>query len=113
MDATAAHLVTGGARLREHLVQVPGVHVQDPPSSASGIVTFTVEGLAAADVSRGLAARRVRTVSVPASHAQWDLGDRGVDAVVRASLHVYNDESDLAAFVDGVGEIVATHRSEA
>jgi selenocysteine lyase/cysteine desulfurase len=49
-------------------------------------------------------------VSVPATHGQWDLGDRGVPSVVRASPHIYNDAADLAALVDGV-EAIATGRS--
>lgn len=113
ITTSEAYLVMGGATLREQLTQIPGVRVQDPAAARSGIVTFTIDGLAAAEVTRRLVTRRVRTVSVPATHAQWDLGDRGVDAVVRASLHVYNDTSDLEALVDGVGDIVATHRSEA
>ena len=52
-----------------------------------------------------LARRGVRVVSVPATHGQWDLGDRGVPSVVRASAHVYNDDSDIAALVDGVAAI--------
>lgn len=100
-----AHLVRLTSRLRETLAAVPGVTVQDPSTSPSAIVTFTVGALPARRVTEMLAERKVRTVSVPASHAQWDLGARGVDAVVRASLHVYNDESDTAALVEAVTEI--------
>lgn len=113
MTATENHLVAAGATLRARLGEISGVRLQDPPASPSAIVTFTVDGLASAEVNRRLADRRVRTVSVPASHAQWDLGSRGVDAVVRASLHVYNDQTDLDAIVAGVADIVATHPSEA
>ncbi len=34
---------------------------------------------------------------MPASHGQWDLGERGLARVIRASVHVYNDASDLDA----------------
>ncbi|GAA3622393.1 aminotransferase class V-fold PLP-dependent enzyme [Kineosporia mesophila] len=92
-------------QLRAALGQIPRVTVQDPPASPSAIVTFTVDGQAPRRVNELLALRNVRTVSVPASHAQWDLGSRGVEAVVRASAHVYNDESDVAALVAAVTEI--------
>jgi len=104
-DATEDHLVALAAGVRASLAQVAGVSVQDPPASPSAIVTFTVAGLPAPEVNQRLAARQVRTVSVPASHAQWDLGERGVEAVGRASLHVYNDESDTAALVEAVAQI--------
>ena len=70
-------------------------------------MTFVIDGVAPADAVVELARRGVRVVSVPATHGQWDLGDRGVPSVVRASPHVYNDEADLAALVDGVAAIAA------
>jgi selenocysteine lyase/cysteine desulfurase len=102
---TEAHLIGVAGQLRDGLAGIPAVTVQDPPTSPSAIVTFTVDGLPARQVNERLAARNVRTVSVPASHAQWDLGARGVDAVVRASPHVYNDDSDTMALVGAVTEI--------
>lgn len=110
---TEAHLVKLTAGLREALGAIRGVTVQDPPASPSAIVTFTVDDLASRRVNELLAARRVRTVAVPASHAQWDLGARGVDAVVRASPHVYNDESDIAALVEAVADIAASREAKA
>ncbi|MET7399677.1 aminotransferase class V-fold PLP-dependent enzyme [Dactylosporangium sp. NPDC005572] len=105
IDVTGAYLASTANVLRQGLAAIGGVTVRDPASSASGIVTFTVDGLEAEAVSRRLAKRDVRTVSVPASHGQWDLGWRGVPSVVRASVHVYNDDSDVAALLDAVAEI--------
>ncbi|WP_165521845.1 aminotransferase class V-fold PLP-dependent enzyme [Micromonospora zingiberis] len=105
IDATAEYLVASGARLRRGLAAIDRVTVQDPPASHSGIVTFTVDGLASDVVSRRLAVRGVRTVSVPASHGQWDLGLRGVASVVRASVHVYNNDADHEALLGAVAEI--------
>ncbi|WP_432841753.1 aminotransferase class V-fold PLP-dependent enzyme [Dactylosporangium sp. CA-092794] len=103
--ATEVYLAATAARLRAGLAAIPGVTVRDPAACASGIVTFTVDGFGAEAVSLRLAARGVRTVSVPASHGQWDLGARGVPAVVRASVHVYNDDDDIDALLGAVGEI--------
>lgn len=102
---TEEWLVETGARLRTALTEIDGVTVADPTGSASALVTFVIDGVAAADAVVQLARRGVRVVSVPATHGQWDLGDRGVPAVVRASAHVYNDDSDIAALVDGVAAI--------
>ncbi|MCC4248688.1 MULTISPECIES: aminotransferase class V-fold PLP-dependent enzyme [Microbacterium] len=107
---TQAWLVDAGTRLRAALADLDGVTVADPEGARSAIVTFVIEGLASADAVVELARRGVRVVSVPATHGQWDLGDRGVPSVVRASPHIYNDAADLAALVDGV-EAIATGRS--
>ncbi|MFC8845984.1 MULTISPECIES: aminotransferase class V-fold PLP-dependent enzyme [unclassified Micromonospora] len=105
VEATGAYLAETGVRLRRGLAAIDRVTVQDPPASPSGIVTFTVDGLGSDAVSRRLAVRGVRTVSVPASHGQWDLGLRGVPAVVRASVHVYNNDADHEALLGAVAEI--------
>lgn len=103
--ATEEWLVAAGGRLRAELARLDGVTVADPEGTRSAIVTFVVDGVAPADAVVQLARRGVRVVSVPATHGQWDLGDRGVPSVVRASPHVYNDETDMAALVDGVAAI--------
>ncbi|MDQ1129322.1 aminotransferase class V-fold PLP-dependent enzyme [Microbacterium sp. SORGH_AS_0888] len=110
---TERWLVHAGARLRAALEDVRGVSVADPADARSAIVTFVVEGVPAARVVQELTELRVRVVSVPATHGQWDLGDRGIPAVVRASAHVYNDESDIAALVDGVAAIARRARTGA
>mgnify|MGYP001256732240 CR=1 FL=1 len=105
ISETEGWLVETGARLRAALAEIDGVTVVDPAGCGSALVTFVVDGVAAADAVVQLARRGVRVVSVPATHGQWDLGDRGVPGVVRASAHVYNDDSDMAALVDGVAAI--------
>lgn len=107
MAATEAHLVRLGARLRGALAAIDGVTVTDPPASPSGIVTFTVAGLPGSQVVGRLREARIDTIAIPASHAQWDLGARGLDSVVRVSPHVYNDDADIEAVLGGVAEIAA------
>jgi selenocysteine lyase/cysteine desulfurase len=97
IDAISRRIVELASELRARLGAMPGVELADPPCAASGIVTFTVDGMPAPQVVEHLAARGVQVVSVPASHGQWELGRRDYDAVVRASVHVYNDEGDLEA----------------
>ena len=107
IESTAIYLTSLAGRIREGLVAVDGVEVVDPSEASSAIVTFTVGGLDARSVAKELATMDVRLVAVPDSHAQWDLGRRGLEAVVRASVHVYNDEDDVDALVSGVGRIAA------
>lgn len=111
MPETQTWLAAAAAILRGALADVDGVELVDPPASASAIVTFTIEGVPATDAVTALAADRIRVVAVPATHGQWDLGDRGIPVVVRASLHVYNDENDVAALVDGVRRLARGPRT--
>nr|MDT0659485.1 N-methyl-L-tryptophan oxidase [Micromonospora sp. DSM 115978] len=86
------------ARLRAALTAVPGVVLADPPGAGGAIVTFVRDGENPQDTVRRLRAAGVHVVAVPASHGQWDLGRRGLPAVVRASVHVYNNDDDIDAF---------------
>ena len=109
IDTVAQHLATLAASLRQRLAALPNVHVTDPPAAGGAIVTFVIDGLDASEVQRQLAYRRVHLIAVPAGHGRWDMDHRGLTKVVRASVHVYNDEDDLDALVEAVREIVCLH----
>lgn len=96
-------------RLRRGLEQLPGVRLADPPGAGCGIVTFVREGQEPAQTARELRAARFHLVSVPAAHGQWDLGRRGLPAVVRASAHVYNDEDDVDALLAHLATTSPSH----
>jgi selenocysteine lyase/cysteine desulfurase len=113
VDAIAARIGELADELRARLAQTPGVTLADPPARAGGIVTFTVEGMDPAAVVEHLAEHRVHVVSVPASHGRWELDRRELDAVVRASVHIYNDPSDFDALVDALSQIPARVQAEA
>jgi cysteine desulfurase / selenocysteine lyase len=114
LGVPAVHAYVSGlaARLRAILGELPGIRLTDPAASAGGIVTFVCEGEPPRETVLRLRAAGVHVTSVPASHGQWDLGRRGIAAVVRASVHVYNDESDLdalAAALTGTEQEGARH----
>jgi len=98
IDAVASRIGALAQALRDRLTTIPGVELADPPAATgSGIVTFVVAGEDPRDTLSRLAAAQIHALAVPATHGQWDLGHRGRSRVVRASVHVYNDETDLAA----------------
>jgi selenocysteine lyase/cysteine desulfurase len=107
LAGTEKHLVALGDRLRTALAAIDGVTIADPVASRSAIVTFAVGHVSGRDISTALRAARIESIAIPASHAQWDLGARGLPTVVRVSPHVYNDESDVEALVSRVGELAA------
>ncbi|HEV7965243.1 MAG TPA: aminotransferase class V-fold PLP-dependent enzyme, partial [Actinoplanes sp.] len=86
-------------RLRTGLAAVPGLRVVDPPAAGGGIVTFVRDGEEPRETVRSLRENGFHLVAVPASHGQWDLGRRGLAAVIRASVHVYNNADEVDALI--------------
>ena len=102
LSAIEARVTMLADRLRERLAAVGGVRVHDQGQRRCGIVTFTVDGITAADVQRHLAGQGVNTsVSGPES-AQFDLPRRGLPSLVRASVHYYNNNAELDRLVDAL-----------
>jgi monomeric sarcosine oxidase len=102
IDRIHEYLVGLAGRLRTGLENTPGLRLVDPPAHRGGIVTFVRDGQDPRDTVRELRAAGFHLVAVPASHGQWDLGRRGLPAVVRASVHVYNDAEDVDALLTQV-----------
>ncbi|HEX5559849.1 MAG TPA: aminotransferase class V-fold PLP-dependent enzyme [Gaiellales bacterium] len=98
--------VTGLAeRLRGLLAAIPGVEVRDLGIERCGIVSFTVAGVAPPDVAAELARRGVHVIPSRRSSTLLDMDARGLDALVRASVHYYNTDEELeraAAAVEAV-----------
>ena len=90
--------------LRERLSALPGVTVHDLGEERSAIVTFTVDGHPTAEVVRALRAGAINVSLSPGTYARLDFGRRGLDDLVRASVHYYNDAGDLDRLVEGVAQ---------
>jgi cysteine desulfurase/selenocysteine lyase len=88
--------------LRSMLRDRPGVEVHDPGVRRSGIVTFRVAGVPAAEVQRRLAAAGVNTSVSLVEHARIDLAWRRLPDLVRASVHYYNTEDELQRLCDAL-----------
>ncbi|GIG21228.1 aminotransferase class V [Cellulomonas chitinilytica] len=87
--------VERGERLRGMLAEVPGVTVRDKGVQRCAIVTFTVDGVPAADVRDALRAAGVNVSVTRSTSSQLDLAARGLTEVVRASPHYYTSDDDL------------------
>ena len=88
--------------LRADLGTIPGVTVRDLGEVRGGIVTFTHDGVAADAIQAALHAQRINVTTSSVASTRFDMEERGLDAVVRASVHYYNDEAELARFTDAV-----------
>jgi cysteine desulfurase / selenocysteine lyase len=83
------------ALLRERLAEVAGVTVRDLGRLRCGIVTFTHDLHSAGDVMQRLQANGIAVRTIVRSSTRIDMEQRGLDELVRASVHYYNTEAEV------------------
>jgi cysteine desulfurase / selenocysteine lyase len=88
--------------LREELEEIPGVTVRDIGAERCGIVTFTVDGVEARQVQQALAGQAMNVTTSTVDSTRFDMETRGLNEIVRASVHYYNDEAEIERFCEGV-----------
>lgn len=104
------------AWLRDGLRAIPGVTVQDRGETLCGIVTFTVACRDPEDLKTALrrradrpdgtaGARPINVTTSTTASSRFDFATRDVTAWVRASVHYYNTENELAEFVEAVAAL--------
>ncbi|WP_428687241.1 aminotransferase class V-fold PLP-dependent enzyme [Roseibium sp.] len=103
MERLGNRICALGAQLRTELSAIPGVTLQDKGQRKGGIVTFTLDGETPAQVQARLAKASINVSVSQAGSARIDLPKRGLDAVVRASLHAFNTEGEIEDFVKALG----------
>ena len=91
------------AELRRGLAEIPGVSVRDRGRRPCGIVTFTVEGKPARDIVVALGQRRINCHLSGGS--TLNARARGLPDLVRASVHYYNTEEEVARFAAAIAAL--------
>jgi cysteine desulfurase/selenocysteine lyase len=94
--------------LRDMLDALPGVTVRDKGLERCGIVTFTAEAMPPAELKSALARRGVNVSLSEASGTLLDMRERGLSAMIRASVHYYNSEAELERFIAILAELIRT-----
>ena len=102
LPAIEARVTALAAQLRTALAEVPGVTVHDLGVEKCGIVTFRLAGEDPGDTQRRLAERAINVSVSGRAFAQLDFGARGLDGLVRASVHYFNTEDEVDRFVAAV-----------
>ena len=105
IDAIAARVTSLSSLLRFDLSAIPKVAVLDTGTNKCGIVTFDVDGMSAQDVQAALSAKGINVSTPGVMLAQLELGPRSIDAVVRAGVHYFNIEEEVARFCEAVAEL--------
>ena len=88
--------------LRTHLAELPGVTVHDLGAVRCGIVTFSLERTSADDVREHLARHDINVYVSTVEDTRLDFEHRGLDRIVRASVHYFNTDDELTALCDAV-----------
>jgi cysteine desulfurase / selenocysteine lyase len=106
IDAIAERNAVLAAGLRARLAELPGVTVRDRGAQLCAITTFTVEGMEPDEVQARLRAEAINVSVSTLDSAQLDLSRRGLESVVRASLHYVTTEEELDRFAAELGTVV-------
>jgi cysteine desulfurase / selenocysteine lyase len=93
------------ADLRAQLEDTPGVQTHDLGVERCAIVTFSVAGRPAAEVVEALVAEGINVSLSPGTYSRLDFGHRGIESLVRASVHYYNEPAELDRLVEKVSEL--------
>lgn len=92
--------------LRTQLSPIPGVIVHDRGVVQGGIVTFTFEGKDPDTIKQLLAQQRINVTVSERSATLLDMSERGLDSLVRASVHYYNSEEEIEHFCQAIEMLI-------
>jgi cysteine desulfurase/selenocysteine lyase len=97
-------------KLCQGLNRLPGVEVQEVECSEvearSGIVTFAIKGLEAQATKAALQEKNINVSVIMAKNARLDLECRGINELVRASVHYFNTADEVEYFCDRLAQLV-------
>ncbi|MEZ4563640.1 MAG: aminotransferase class V-fold PLP-dependent enzyme [Thermomicrobiales bacterium] len=105
LDAIYARVQELASSLRARLRDIPGVTVTDIGTEQCGIVTFMVDGRPAGEIQQTLARQAINVTTSSTSSTRFDMEARGLALIVRASVHYYNDEAEVARFCAAIRDI--------
>ena len=79
---------------------IPGVTVTDEGSTRCAIVTFCCQRRNATELQSLFAAESINVSVSSGSGTLISFQQRGLDEVVRASLHYYNTQAEIDLFIE-------------
>jgi selenocysteine lyase/cysteine desulfurase len=88
--------------LRSQLSMIDGVTVHDRGSIKGGIVTFDVDSRQTLEVRELLAEGSINVSTSTPFSAPYDMRSRGIEGLVRASVHAYNTDDEIDDLVSAI-----------
>jgi cysteine desulfurase / selenocysteine lyase len=88
--------------LRTQMSPLPGVVVRDRGVTQCGIVTFSVEEKNPDEIKLALSKQHINISVTRRSSTLLDMDARGLESIVRASVHYYNSEEEVERFCRAV-----------
>ncbi len=105
LEAIWESVRTNADALRSRLRQIPGVTVTDIGEVQGGIVTSIVDGVAADYVRAKLAERKINATSSSVMSTRYDMEARGLDKVVRTSVHYLTTAEEIDTLAETMESI--------
>ncbi|MCP4539339.1 MAG: aminotransferase class V-fold PLP-dependent enzyme [Chloroflexi bacterium] len=94
--------------LRQRLDDIPRVTVHDLGQQKCGIVTFTVDGHEPEEIRRRLGEQKINVSVSTVASTRLDMDARGLENIVRASVHYYNNEKEINRFCESMESIASS-----
>lgn len=94
-------------RLRSRLAELSGVRIRDVGVERCSIVAFTVDGVRPDAVKAAMTAAGVNVSVSRVPSTRLDMENRGIDELVRASVHYYNTVEEIEAFGRALDAMIA------
>jgi selenocysteine lyase/cysteine desulfurase len=92
--------------LRSQLSPLPGVIVHDRGVTQCGIVTFSVEDKTPEEIKQALSQHTINVSITSRDTTLLDMQARGLDTLVRASVHYFNTEEEIERFCQVVASLL-------
>ena len=107
IDSIWERVRTLGEQLRQELAAIEGIRVHDLGLTKCGIVTFTADGVSAEELQRGLSTQAINVDISKPEDTRLDFEARSLQPMIRASVHYFNTEDEIARFRAAVAALIA------
>lgn len=105
MDAIRRRIRELSGQLRDQLAAIPGVAIHDLGTEKSGLVSFTVAGIAPQTIRSKLAEKRITIAANGIPYTPLDMTARGLNEIARASVSYLNTTDEIDRLCDNVAAL--------
>jgi selenocysteine lyase/cysteine desulfurase len=102
IETISARITSLATQLRAGLAAIAGVQVHDLGTRRCGIVSFSLDGISPVEAVAQLRAQGINLTESPVEYTRIDMEERGLQSLIRASVHYYNSEAELEKLLHAV-----------